>query len=85
VADCFGIPYILINESSNLENQLKELFAMKGAVICEIIANENQEHLHDTYARNSQKRIVYRAIEDLYPFMDRELFLSEMIIEPIDK
>lgn len=85
VADCFGISYMRIEKSTELKEKLREMFICSEAVICEIIAVEDQEYLCDAYAKNSQKKIVHRPIEDLYPFIDRELFLSEMVIEPIDQ
>ena len=41
--------------------------------------------LVEKYAKNSKNRLVRRPIEDQAPFIDRELFLSEMIIDPIDQ
>lgn len=85
IADCFGIQYFCIEKSKDLETGIAEVFDTKGAVICEIMSDENQEYLRDAYTRNMHNRIVHRPIEDLYPFIDRDLFISEMIVEPIDQ
>jgi len=85
IANCFGIPYTCIENSNDLYKKLKETLEMKGTVICEIMAVENQEYLSSSYTRNQNKKIVKRPLEDQRPFLDRELFLSEMIIEPIDQ
>jgi acetolactate synthase-1/2/3 large subunit len=85
IADAFSIPYMKIETSSSLELGLREFFQIQGPVICEIMALIDQEYLCDAYAKNSEKKIVHRPIEDLFPFIDRELFLSEMVIEPIDQ
>ena len=37
-----------------------------------------------TQQRNKDGKYVKRPLEDQAPFIDRELFLKEMIIEPID-
>ena len=58
---------------------------MKGPVICEIMGEVDQNYIHTSYAKNDKKQIVRRPLEDQSPYIDRELFLSEMIVEPIDQ
>jgi len=85
VADCFNIPYHKIDDSSNLQSDLQQILNREGPLLCEIIAVEDQEYLTNSYTHNEAGRVVRRPIEDQAPFMERELFLSEMIIEPIDQ
>lgn len=85
VAECFGIKYMRIDLDAELEKGMTDLFAEDGAVICEIMGVEDQDYICCSAARTSDKRFVRRPPEDQAPFMDRELFLSEMIIEPIDQ
>lgn len=85
VADCFGIQYIHIENSYNLKNQVKQALKCDSSVICEVECVEDQEYLRSSYTRDSKKRVVRRPIEDQAPFMAREIFLSEMVIEPIDQ
>lgn len=84
VASCFGLGYIKISSSGELYQGLKETLAMEGPVICEIISNNNQSYIHNSYRRNSAGKFVQPPMEDQSPFLDRELFLSEMIIDPVD-
>ncbi len=84
VAECFDIPYRKIENSSKLQQHIKSIIDMNGPVICEIIGLENQEYIQISHARNSQGKFVTRPIEDQAPFIDRGLFLSEMIIKPLD-
>ncbi len=85
IAAAFNIPYICIETSKELSRGITELLQMSGPVICEVMCVEQQEYLHSSITRGRNKRVVRRPIEDQSPFMDRELFLSEMIIEPIDQ
>lgn len=85
VAECFGLKYIHITEDRSLEQKLGEVFAEKQAVLCEIDSVENQDYTSCSIARTASKRFAQRPLEDQAPFMDREVFLSEMIIEPIDQ
>jgi acetolactate synthase-1/2/3 large subunit len=82
IADCFGLKYRAIDDSEGLESALADVFATDGAVLCEIRGKPDQVYLCDAYARTADKRFVHRPIEDLAPFLDEDLFLSEMIIEP---
>ena len=85
VADGFEIPYVKIDSSFELRKKLKSVINTDGPVLCEIIALDDQDYISSSYARNSKRRFVSRPIEDQAPFLDRNLFLSEMIIEPIDQ
>lgn len=84
VAQCFKIPYVKINDITELDSKLDEVMAMDGPVICEVIAVEDQVYIRNGAGFNSQRKFVMRPLEDQMPFMDRELLKNEMIIEPID-
>ena len=85
VAEGFEFPYVRIDSSLELQQKLKSVIDMDGPVLCEIMGLENQEYIRSSHARDSKRRLVRRPLEDQAPYLDRELFLSEMIIEPIDQ
>jgi len=85
IAKCFNMTYISIESSLNLPEKIAHVLNMDGAVLCEVNGREDQGYIHSSYARNAKNRIVNRPLEDQSPYLDRELFLSEMIIEPIDQ
>ena len=85
IAKGFEIPYVKIDNSLNLQQKLKSIIDMDGSVLCEIMGLENQGYISSGHARDSNRRIVSRPIEDQVPYLDRKLFLSEMIIKPIDQ
>jgi len=84
VSESFEIPYVRIDNSADLKSILTSVINTDGPVLCEVMAVEDQDYLRSSYAHNSKRRVVQRPIEDQAPFMARELFLSEMIIEPLD-
>lgn len=84
VAQCFKIPYVKINDTTELDSKLDEVMNMDGPVICEVMAVEDQVYIRNGAGFNAQRKFVVRPLEDQMPFMDRELLKSEMIIEPID-
>lgn len=86
VADCFGLHYMRIENSSQLDEGLKALLAHDGPVLCEVMGRVDQGYIEIGQTRSEvDRRFIRRPLEDQEPFLARELFLSEMIIEPIDQ
>jgi len=85
IASAFGLSYVRIEGSENLEEKIDKMLHMEGPVICEVMCVEKQEFLNVSSAFNSKKRLVTRPLEDQAPFIEREDFLREMIITPIDQ
>ncbi|MBN3146356.1 thiamine pyrophosphate-binding protein [Pectobacterium brasiliense] len=85
VANCFDIQYQLIESTDVVDKKLQEVLSCEGPVLCEILSPEDQEYINTSYVRNIKGRFVQRPLEDQAPFLERELFLSEMIIDPIDQ
>lgn len=83
IANAFGLKYQLIEKKENLELSLKKLVDTDGPVICEIICREDQSYIEVGTVKDQNKKMVRRPLEDQTPFLDRDLFLSEMIINPI--
>lgn len=84
VADCFGLRYFSIKNSLYFET-FKDFLNSPEAAICEVFTTSEQTFLHNSFARNSSGRFVRRSLEDQSPFLDRDIFLREMIIDPIDQ
>jgi acetolactate synthase-1/2/3 large subunit len=80
IAAAFELPSVKIENSDNLENEIKAALATKGPLICEIMLD------HDYIFQpklSSEKlpdgRIISKPLEDMFPFLDREEFESNMI------
>ena len=65
--------------------QIANILKNKKSIICEIMTDENQEYIEIGYAKDKQGKIVRRPLEDQKPFLDRKIFLQEMIVDPIDQ
>jgi acetolactate synthase-1/2/3 large subunit len=83
VAKAFGLKYHLINAKEGLEDALTQLVNTDGPVICEVMCREDQSYIEVGTVRDLNRKMVRRPLEDQMPFLDRERFLDEMIIEPI--
>lgn len=83
IAAGFDIPYRLLQSADELEQSLESVLALDGPCICEVMCVEEQPYLHSSFVITQSRKLARRPIEDQSPFMDREKFLAEMIVEPI--
>jgi acetolactate synthase-1/2/3 large subunit len=83
VASAFGLKYQLINGKEGLEDALTQMVNTDGPVICEVMCREDQSYIEVGTIRDMNRKMVRRPLEDQMPFLDRERFLAEMIIDPI--
>jgi len=85
VANLFDFEFLRINSPETLEAGLKQVLNSEGPVLCEIMGKEDQEYIEISHAKNSTGKFVRRPLEDQWPFLERNVFLSEMVIDPIDQ
>lgn len=86
VAECFCLHYQRIDTVDALDAGLAALFSHPGPVLCEIMGREDQGYIELGQARSAQDgRFFRRPLEDQAPFLPREVFLREMLIEPVDQ
>ena len=75
-----------IRDRSNeeLSKAIEETLAQKGPAICEIFVSLDQKfEPKSATKRLADGTLVSAPLEDLAPFLDREEFLKNMIIEPV--
>lgn len=84
MAECFGLKYMRVNGTADMKDKFTKLMTINEPIICEVMSVHDQDYLRTSAALNSQRRFVNRPIEDLFPWMDRENFIKEMVIDPID-
>jgi acetolactate synthase-1/2/3 large subunit len=84
VAGAFGLNYMRLDTTGNVEDMMVKMFADDKPWICEVMCVEKQQFLNVSMALNSKKRMVTRPLEDQAPFIARELLQREMIISPLD-
>ncbi len=85
IAAAFGFEYERIESNRQLDRRLPEIMAKKGPFFCELMYDPD-EILEPKSAsiQLPDGRIVSRPLEDLAPFVDREEFKANMLIEPLD-
>ncbi len=85
IAASFDIPYRRIEAETELMEAVRAVLAMDGPYICEVPCKTEQAYLHESVAINEARRLVKRPIEDMSPFLDRDVFRAEMIVKPMEE
>ena len=80
LAEAFGYQTFEISEQKDLQQQIKEILDTPGAVFCTV----RMPSFLNFSPKLSSKRLpdgtmVSARLEDMYPFLDREEFMANMI------
>ena len=76
IAQAYGIEAITINDHSELKSKIKTVLKHEGPVVCDVSMHEHITYEPRIFGWNT-------PIEDMYPYLPREEFLSNMYIEPL--
>lgn len=84
IAKAYGIPSLRIKNHNGLNRKVKNVLSKNGPVICEIMMDSKQPLMPkvSSYVRPDGK-LISKPMEDMYPFLDREEFRQNMLIEPL--
>ena len=85
IAGAFGIRYVKIEKNEETDKKLGELFGNNDACICEVVTDPDQFDLHNALVMYGKRKFGLRPIEDQSPFIDRDVFYEEMIVEPMEE
>jgi len=79
VAHAFHIPYRKIDTHGGMQKTIEEVLALEGPVLCDINMSPDQALLPKVYSqKNPDGTMESKPLEDMYPFLTREEFLSNM-------
>ena len=85
LAASYGIPGFRIDNPAHMKEGIESVLKEKGPAIGEvfIIPDEPRAPRVSTI-QHPDGSITSKPLEDMYPFLDRDEFLSNMIIEPVE-
>lgn len=84
IAYAYGYPYFRCDSNAGLSETIRRALDEEGAVICEIVVSTDQNFEPKSATKRLEDgTLVSPPLEDLAPFLDRETFRKEMIIDPI--
>jgi len=75
LAPAYGMRYVKIDNSEDIEAKVKEALAGNDPVLCEVVVSEEQNFEPKLSSKVlPDGRIVSPPIDDMFPFLDREEF-----------
>ena len=84
IAAAYELPYIKISRLAQFPKAMETLLHAPGPVICEVISIRDQAIIPGLVTKKSEDgKFSSSPMEDMFPFLPRETFLKEMIIEPL--
>ena len=86
VTRAYGLPFVRIESKTDLNQQIRAVLEMDGPVICEVMIALNEERIPraSSYIKPDGS-MASKPLEDLFPFLPREEFLSNMIVKPVSE
>lgn len=82
IGEAYGFQTFQINSHDNLKENLDRVLDVKGPVICEVILTKDYRFSPKVSSKKLEDgRIISAPLEDLFPFLDREEFRSNLFIK----
>ncbi len=86
IATAYKLASVRINTSVDLRQQIKNVLQTLGPVICEVVVLPDEVCIPRLSSmQRPDGSIVSKPLEDMWPFLERQEFLSNMIIPPLDE
>jgi len=85
VAAAYEIPFRRITVEDDLPKVLREALGGGGPIVCEVMVRHDEPRIPRLASMQMPDgRMVSKPLEDLFPFLDREEFQSNMLIPTLD-
>ena len=84
IAKAYGIKFIRISEYGEVDGKIKDILSFNGPVICEVMVPSDQQIIPTVSSRvNPDGTMSSRPLEDMYPFLDRDEYRSNLFIDEV--
>ena len=84
IAAAYGIQSAVIADQRNLRRDVRAVLDMPGPVLCDVhVIPDETRAPRLSSMQKPDGSFVSRPLEDLWPFLDRNEFLSNMIVAPL--
>ncbi len=86
VVNAFDIKYYKLENINQCKRQLNDILLEKGPAIIEVIVDKDMEIMPNNISEiKPDGKMVSKPLEDMYPFLDREVFKNEMIVDIVEE
>jgi acetolactate synthase-1/2/3 large subunit len=84
LVQAFDLPYARIDTDRDLAGRVRELLDAPGPVVVEVMMPREEPRAPSLSSmRKADGSMVSKPLEDLWPFLPRDEFLSNMVIPPV--
>ncbi len=84
IAYAYGIPYRYCDQLDELPQIVRETLSGEGPQLCEVVLDPNQPFAPKLSSKAlADGRMVSAPLEDMFPFLEREEFMHNMLIAPL--
>ncbi len=84
VAQAYGLPTTELSSHENFAENIREVLEMSGPVLCEVKLKTDYKFSPKLSSlKLPDGKMISKPLEDLYPFLDRKEFESNMLIPPL--
>ena len=84
VVAAYGVPVYRVSSHAELANVLPEILKTPGPVFCEVMCDPFEVVAPKTESKRlPDGRMVSSPLEDLFPFLERDEFRTNMIVPPL--
>ncbi|MDP2267641.1 MAG: thiamine pyrophosphate-dependent enzyme, partial [Deltaproteobacteria bacterium] len=86
IAEAYGLKTARISNPQNLREQIRQVLDQDGPMICDvmIIPDEARSPRVSSFQKPDGS-MASKPLEDMWPFLDREAFLANMIVPSLDE
>jgi acetolactate synthase-1/2/3 large subunit len=86
VAKAYSIATAKLKSHKSLRQNIRKILTSSGPIVCEVMIDPDQPiGPRASSAVKPDGSMVSKPLEDLWPFLQRDEFLSNMIIPPLDE
>ncbi len=86
VAAAYGFPVFSIKDHSSMDAVIGDVLRSKGPALCEVLLSTTQRFVPKVASQlKPDGKMVSKPLEDMFPFLPREEFLSNMLVEPLSE
>ena len=84
VSAAYGLPTYRISDQSRLRDEVRKVLDTSGPIVCEVCCQPEEPRVPSTASGQRKDGSLFsKPLEDLWPFLDREEFLANMIVPPL--
>jgi acetolactate synthase-1/2/3 large subunit len=84
VASAYDLTACQIVDQTDLRAQVKKVIDLPGPVICDVLMKPDEPRAPSLSSMQNAKGVmVSKPLEDLWPFLERDEFIANMIIPPL--